>query len=179
MPVFGFRVINDSELPPIMMAHKADPQKIGEALMEIDQNFSKIKPAAVVDAARSVDNPLHPHFEWDDSIAAESHRIQQARNLVRCITILPSKSKGRSITGERPAFLSITTDDGERGYRPLKVILNNRELRRQVLANAHRDLLAWEKRYNMLVDVCNIVRSARDKLSEKMTSGMEDHTPPM
>lgn len=41
----------------------------------------------VVDEARDEDSPLHPHFEWDDSIAGEAHRMAQARELIRSVRV--------------------------------------------------------------------------------------------
>src|SRR4051812_1463795 len=44
-------------------------------------------PAEVVDAARDDESPIHDYFEWDDVVAAEEHRRQQAREMVRSIEI--------------------------------------------------------------------------------------------
>lgn len=42
-----------------------------------------ISPRDVVDAAKNEASPLHPYFEWDDSVAAEKFRLGQARTLMR------------------------------------------------------------------------------------------------
>jgi hypothetical protein len=43
----------------------------------------KLRPPDVVNAARPEESPLHSHFEWDDSEAAEEYRLYQARYLIR------------------------------------------------------------------------------------------------
>jgi len=45
----------------------------------------RLLPADVVNAARPTNSPLHPHFDWDDSSAAEKYRLDQARTLIRSV----------------------------------------------------------------------------------------------
>jgi hypothetical protein len=46
----------------------------------------------LVERARNPNSPLHPHFEWDDSRAAQAHRVAQAERLIvrARVTIVPS-----------------------------------------------------------------------------------------
>lgn len=44
--------------------------------------------ADVIDAARNKKNPLHPAFEWDDTVAAERFRTEQARKLIKSIRVV-------------------------------------------------------------------------------------------
>ena len=46
-----------------------------------------IEPSEVVDAARSPRSPIHDDFLWDDTAAANAHRIEQARRLIRLVKI--------------------------------------------------------------------------------------------
>lgn len=50
--------------------------------------------------ARDEESPLHPYFEWDDGVAAEQYRWQQAYGLVRRVkvTITPVSGNAESIT---------------------------------------------------------------------------------
>lgn len=41
-----------------------------------------LKPKDVVEAARPEESPIHSHFEWDDTRAAEAHRLNQAGKLI-------------------------------------------------------------------------------------------------
>lgn len=60
---------------------------IAQELTALYERDGKVLPEAVVDAARPLDSPLHHRFEWDDSIAAEAHRLAQARQLIRQVKI--------------------------------------------------------------------------------------------
>jgi hypothetical protein len=46
----------------------------------------------VLDKARDSKSALHRYFEWDDSVAAEAHRLTQAETLVRKVhvTLIPT-----------------------------------------------------------------------------------------
>lgn len=61
-------------------------ERVAKRLRELERE-GRLRPADVVDAARPADSPLHSHFEWDDGAAAERYRLNQARTLIRSITI--------------------------------------------------------------------------------------------
>ena len=57
-----------------------------EAILKLERD-GRLTPEAVVQAAKNPKSPLHDRFEWDDSKAAFHHRIQQARELIRSVTV--------------------------------------------------------------------------------------------
>ena len=140
----------------IKNAKAADPQVIGEALDQIRvASGGELQPIAVVDAARALDHPLHSHFEWDDSIAAESYRVSQARAIIRIVRVVdPAADDGAR------AFISIASDRGT-SYRSLADVRNSADLRDSVLAAAERDLEAFERRYKNLREVLEYVAAAK------------------
>lgn len=146
----------------IKNAKKADPQKIGTALAKIaEQQKGRLTPPAVVEAARDTRNPLHKHFEWDDALAAQSYRLDQARMLIRSVALV-----GDGDSEPAPAFLSIS-DKGGTAYRTMADVLDSADLQSAVLAAAERDLAAFEKRYRQLQDICEIVSAAREKIASR------------
>lgn len=144
---------------------QADPQRIGEALAKIaKKSGGELTPHATVDAARDRKHVLHPHFEWDDKRAAENHRLDQARAIIRSITVEDLE------TSEPPAraFHSITAKDGNgTSYRTLKEVLSSPDLQEILLKAAERDLAAFEARYRELVDVCALVKAARQEIVKR------------
>lgn len=146
----------------IKNAKKADPQKIGDALAKIAaQQKGRLTPPAVVEAAREARHPLHKHFEWDDAVAAQSYRLDQARMLIRSVALV-----GEGDAEPAPAFLSIA-DKGGTSYRSVQDVLDSADLQSAVLAAAERDLAAFEKRYRQLQDICEIVSDARAKIAAR------------
>jgi hypothetical protein len=60
--------------------------KIVQRLRDLERD-GRLIPAEVVSDARDPASPLHAQFEWDDSKAAEAHRLSQARTLIRSVKI--------------------------------------------------------------------------------------------
>lgn len=146
----------------IKNAKKANPQTIGSALAQIaQQQKGRLTPPAVVEAARNNRHPLHKFFEWDDAVAAESYRLDQARTLIRSVRIV-----GEDDADPAPAFLSVS-DKGGTSYRTLADVMDSADLQNTVLLAAERDLAAFEKRYRTLADICEIIRDAREKIAAR------------
>ena len=80
----------------------------------------QLRSVDVVRTAEDKKSTLHRHFEWDDSIAAESQRRQTARSLVRSIVIVEEKQKTVN-----PVFINVAIEnsDGkkERYYQLMEV----------------------------------------------------------
>jgi hypothetical protein len=142
---------------------RADPQLIGEALDAIRvKSGGSLHPQDVVAGARDPASVLHPHFEWDDKKAAELHRTDQARALIRSIRVIDDDEV------YRPAFLSIRADDGV-GYRAFRDVLSSADLRERLLAQAQRDLDSWTQRYRELREIVELIEPARRELRRRVT----------
>jgi hypothetical protein len=147
-------------------AREADPQEIGEAIAAVaERQGGRLTPDAVVEEARSPESVLHRHFEWDNDVAAEAYRLDQARGIIRCIRIVEPKAE----EGVVRAFLSI--NDSGHSYRAVREVLNSSALQGLILRQAERDLEAWEKRYRQLTDICDLIRIARERLRRKRDGG--------
>lgn len=147
----------------IKNADKADPQKIGEALAKVAaKHGGQFIPKYVVEDARDKKNPMFLHFEWDNDIAADAYRLDQARALIRAIQIVDEEAEGGSV----PAYISINDKSGH-SYRSIADIKGSADLQAKVLAQAEKDLEAWERRYKALSDVCEVVRQAQKMIRRK------------
>jgi hypothetical protein len=51
--------------------------------LELASPTNEVTPRALWESARDEGHPLHDEFEWDDAVAAEAHRDEQARRLLR------------------------------------------------------------------------------------------------
>lgn len=59
---------------------------IAAELRRLERN-GRLTPQRVVEAAKSKKSPLHEFFEWNDVVAAEAYRLDQARALIRTVGI--------------------------------------------------------------------------------------------
>ena len=140
-----------------------DPEIAAKAL-EVVRKRGELTPAAVVEAARVATSPLHRCFEWDDSIAAEAHRLSQARTLIASVVVrLESEQKDIEVR----AYISVPGSDGKK-YEDTQIALSRDDLRRQLLDRALHELEQWEKRYRDLVEfteVLDALKTTRLKLA--------------
>ena len=130
-----------------------DAQVAGDAIEALRVRAGgQISPAQVVDAARSERSPLHPAFEWDNTVAATRHREDQARHLIGALVVVVSPA---GEPREMRAFVSITQDRGT-GYTALQTAMSDSDLRQQVVARALRELLQWTERYEGYVELAAV-----------------------
>ncbi len=131
-----------------------DAQAVGTAIERLTKRHNGVlEPGHIVEAAKDETSPMHAHFTWEDAIAAEAYREDQARELVRSLTIDVSRSNLEA----KPvrAFVNVETG-GERGYVPTFVAMSSADLRRQVVAEAFAQLEAWRSRHAELTELARI-----------------------
>jgi len=56
-------------------------------LRRLEKERGRLYPEDVVNAARAPANPLHEFFEWDNAVAANRWRLQQAAILIRKVKV--------------------------------------------------------------------------------------------
>lgn len=65
------------------------PTKAAVAVLSgLEKRYGLLRPDEVVREASDPESPLHPYFTWDDSEAAEKHRRNEARDLIRSVEVL-------------------------------------------------------------------------------------------
>jgi len=139
--------------------------KVIEELKRIaSEHAGLLQPATVVEEARPVSSPLHEHFEWDDSQAAEKYRIQQARQLITvCVETLPGS------TGETPIFVSLSPDRlrDKGGYRLVAQVLTDKASKEQMLLDAQAEMEVFQKKYQRLRELAAVFRAMRAVTKKK------------
>ena len=140
---------------------KVPAQVAGEEIHRLYEE-GKSQPKDIVDASRPDDAPLHPAFEWNDSVAAELFRQDQARTLIRQIVTL-EKTESEEPVYVR-AFFKI--DPEESTYEPTIVIMNDAEKRKQLLAIAKRELKQFKAKYSTLNELASVFKEI-DKVTKE------------
>lgn len=132
-----------------------DAEKAGREMEAVRrENGGALTPDALLERARSANSAVHAHFEWDDGRAAHQHRLSQAGDLIRSITIDVSRSNVEPAKPIR-AFISVERA-GERSYTSTVHALSDADLRKQVLDRAWADLEAWRNRHAELTEFARI-----------------------
>ena len=132
--------------PGLESLHKGcNAQLVAEEVMAIGDSAT---PQQILDKARDKTTELHKCFEWDNAVAAEKYRLQQARTIMCHLVIEDDKPED-----ERPVvryFYNIGTSEG---YKPTAVIIKNLDEYGALLEQAKRDLKAFEKKYHGLTEL--------------------------
>jgi hypothetical protein len=109
----------------------------------LKKNGGLLKVDMVVDAARNPRSPLHSHFEWDDTVAAEQYRREQARYLIQKCNITIESREAVVVR----AFVSLPSDrSGAGGYRLTEHVINQPDLRAQLFADINAQIKSWSEK---------------------------------
>ena len=119
----------------------ADAQKVAEEIGE--QNTT---PEEILEKAKDPDSELHKCFEWDDTVAAEKYRLQQARTIM-CNLVWVTEDKKDEVR----VFYNLTFEKSE--YHPTKLILQKPDEYQALLNKAKGELAAFKKKYSMLKEL--------------------------
>lgn len=126
----------------------------GVELMRIRDDRGRLTPEDVRDEARVEDAPLHPAFEWDDFVAAEAHRLDQARYLLRSIVVMVERD---GVEHEVRAFVVVNRDEGEREFESIVTVMKDEDLRRQVLVRAYSEWQSFTRKYRELEELSDLL----------------------
>lgn len=124
-----------------------DAQVAGNELERIYREQGTLEPSVVVEQSRPKRAPLHSVFEWDDEVAAEKWREQQARVVIASVMVVDEKTNEPFTR----AFVHVSDD-----YRPLSIVLEDRDMTEELLDSALRELRTFERKYNDLVQLAPV-----------------------
>ncbi len=137
---------------------KGDVAEIGKRLQKLEGSGGEISPAVVVEDAQDPQSPLHDEFEWNDTLAAQEYRLEQARYVLRAIE---TEWTYEEVDIKTRSYASIDADDTP--YRETRKVLTNKELRQQWKAQALLELKRWRAKYAQISEL-NEIFKAVDKV---------------
>lgn len=100
--------------------------------------------------AQDESSPLHKHFEWDDSAAADAHRRYQARVLIQRCRITLVEPEPVQIR----AFISLQNDrETGGGYRLTTDVMSDELRKEELLHDIRLTIARWTKKLHLLDSV--------------------------
>lgn len=127
-------------------------------LQAIYDEHRKLTPSLVVDLARNPAHPLHDRFEWNDKVAGEKYRLDQARQLIRTLRVVYKEATEDEPARSTRAFHSIYADNG-RTYRPVEEVVQDPMARELLLREMARDWKSMKRRYGHMVEFIALVQA--------------------
>lgn len=140
---------------------KADVKKVTEELHTIGNNTN---PVEIVNfAEKHKKSELHKCFEWDNTIAGYKYRLEQARNMVSSIVIIPDEKESEKMEFEITecrAFENVKDKNGKQGYMHISKIVKEDDLYEQVISSISKTIFEMKekiKNYAHLKDSAKII----------------------
>lgn len=127
--------------------YKADANKVYSEIQSIGEN---VTPKQIVEYARDENSELHKCFEWNNDIAAEKWRVQQARLLV-CNIVYSEPST------QEPTKIRVMQSCNNNSYKPVTLIMKNKTEYEALLERALAELHAFKERYKTLNELEEIM----------------------
>jgi hypothetical protein len=164
---------------------RLNPQKCGERILKIARAHNgNLEPWHVVEDAMDSDSPLHNGFEWDNDMAAEKYRLEQARLIVRSIRVVYEKPTNGNPGKISRLFVHVQNPDENEeseclsAYVTTDRLLANPRLRQQAVEEAHILLLGVKHRFKELSELGAVFHEI-DKLGRKIAADRIKSSPPM
>ena len=121
--------------------YKADAQKVAEEI-----GFGKFTPMEVLEKAKDETTELHKCFEWNDSIAAEKYRLEQAKDIIRMLVY-------EKETKEQAVVRYYAKTETKHVYQPTKQFLVQEDEYQGLLRRALAELEAFKNKYHTLTEL--------------------------
>lgn len=128
-----------------------------QQLDEVRSRFGSLTPVHVVEAARPEDSPLHSRFEWDDSVAAEKWRQEQASDLIRSYKVIYKESADGPVSVRGFVAVRDVGDPHRSEYVPTEEALRDDFTRQLILRDCEREIAALKAKYGHLKEFAAII----------------------
>lgn len=169
-PTYGFSHLLS---PKLNNTDRADPQTIGSEIeKQREAHGGDLSRRQLHYSAKPTNSPIHQYFEWNDRIAAEIHRDEQAAELMRSVTVIYTGVDGQQRSVR--AFSSIR--DPKRPSRHVYVrtsdALDQPETRDYILQQILNELHQWRNRWGDITEFAealNLIDKALATMQKTVT----------
>lgn len=127
---------------------------IGPELEAMSAEGLHVTPSAVVDRARPEDSKLHGFLTWDDYLAAEKCRRDEARSLITNLRVVYEEGEQQSEVKAAFSVRLTSADESEdapkQEYVSVVRVMEEPDLRIQVFNDALREIRCFAQKYSAL-----------------------------
>lgn len=105
-----------------------EAQVAGEELERINEKHGGLHPEHVVKESKPKTAPLHECFTWNDTKAGEQWRLQEARNLIRCVHVVSEKGEDQGAAFVNVSVVDPEDESSNHVYLPVGTVVVDAEL---------------------------------------------------
>lgn len=128
-------------------------------LNAIKQRAGVLTPALVLEEARPAESRLHARFEWDDAIAGEAYRLEQAHRLIQSVQITQRRPDGSKLTVR--AFQAIRNGPNDFVYGDSDEVVRDPLQHKLVIREMEREIRILESRYRDFEEFWQLIRGLK------------------
>ena len=132
-----------------------DAQTMGEQCAALESQ-GRLTAEELVNVSRPEDSPTHKAFEWDDAVAGELYRKEQARSYIRAIVVLPDDEESE------PQKLYYNIVRAEPNYKSINTIMESEDDTERLLGLALAELIRAKNKYKNLKQLADVFRAIDD-----------------
>jgi hypothetical protein len=145
---------------------QAAAQAAGELIVRLARRHTLATPEIIVAAAKPASSPIHAHFTWNNSAAAQKCRLLEASKLLRSIVTI------EIIAGRPMEFRAVVTGqvqgtDEAAGYMELETALSDPAMRPLVMARAEAEMDTFIAKYSRFRRFDAVIAAMRACLGRK------------
>ena len=129
---------------------KADANSVGKELEQLERTTSLTNEEVLKYAKSHQNSELHKCFEWDDKIAGEKFRMQQATKLLCSISIVYEDNNNNE-EKTRIYVSTRTRNDEKRTFKKITDVLEDDEEYKALLDKANNELNNCQQKYRDLI----------------------------
>lgn len=134
-------------------SNETDPNAAAQVLGRLEESEGHVTAQSVIKAAEPKSSPIHKAFEWDDSIAAEQYRIEQARSLIKSIEIIEASG---SDTVATPIYFHVPQSPvAESYYKSRDVLIQDVDEWQRAVGAARSQVAGCIRLLNSIEDLCD------------------------
>lgn len=126
----------------------------------------EVTPEDVLSDAKRKRSPLHNFFEWEDSVAAEKYRVQQARYMLRSIRVVVEKEAVEETRAFVPVVIREPEKEPRKVYTTVQYALSDEQLRQQTIEYALKQLENWRNRWNEYTELADALRAVDEVIAK-------------
>lgn len=152
----------------------SDRRVLAELKRIAAEHGGRLRPVDVVAAAKPKTSPLHSRFEWDDTEAAHSYRLWQARQLIS-VTV-DYIGAGEDAVLSR-VFVSLSSDrQTDDGYSEITAVMRDPKRRAELLTDALDEMRRFQKKYAELKELSAVFAAMKQTVAKAKSRQPEAET---
>lgn len=140
--------------------YKADAEIVYSEINSIGNEYT---PQQIVEKARDESTELHKLFEWNDSIAAEKYRCEQASKIIRMLVVKNDNSEA----AQEPVITTraiVCRNTNDNYYQPITTTVRNEDQYQKLLRTALSELEAFKRKYSVLSELEAVISAIEETL---------------